>query len=74
MPAMAPRAVPRRQIRPPKKAGASCAMAAKASKPDRGELRLAGRAVIHIGEDQDREDRQTRRTVEQQRADIGAVG
>ena len=33
MPAIAPRAVARRQISPPKKAGASCAMAAKESRP-----------------------------------------
>jgi hypothetical protein len=33
MPAMAPRAVPRRQARPPKNAGASWAIAAKESRP-----------------------------------------
>ena len=33
MPAMAPAAVARRQNRPPKKAGASCAIAANDSKP-----------------------------------------
>ena len=33
MPAMAPPAVARRQIRPPKKAGASCAMAANDNSP-----------------------------------------
>ena len=33
MPAAAPRAVPRRQIRPPKKAGAICATAANDNSP-----------------------------------------
>ena len=33
MPAMAPAAVPRRHNKPPKKAGANCAMAANDSRP-----------------------------------------
>ena len=33
MPATAPRAVPRRQISPPRNAGAICAIAAKDSRP-----------------------------------------
>ena len=33
MPAMAPRAVARRQISPPKNAGASCAIAANDNRP-----------------------------------------
>ena len=40
MPAIAPRAVPRRQKRPPRKAGAICATAANESRPiERGPLR-----------------------------------
>ena len=69
MPAMAPPAVARRQIRPPKNAGASCAMAAKDEQADRGKLGVAGRAVIQVGEQQDAEDRQPPHR-EQQRADI----
>ena len=61
MPAMAPSAVPRRQISPPKNAGANCATAAKRQKPDGGKLRLAGRAVIDVGEKQDDEDRDAAR-------------
>ena len=41
--------------------------------PDRGELRLAGRAVIQIGEQQQGEDRHPPH-LEQQRADIVAAG
>ena len=41
----------------------------KRQQPDRGELRLAGQAVIHIGEKQDDEDRHPP-DGEQQAADI----
>ena len=71
IPAIAPRAVARRQIRPPKKAGASCATAAKDKQADRGELRVAGQPVIHVGEEQDDEDRDPAHR-QQQPADIVA--
>ena len=69
MPAMAPPAVARRQNKPPKNAGASCATAANDSRPIDGELRVAGRAVIDVGEQQDGEDRDAPHR-QQQRADI----
>ena len=69
MPAMAPRAVARRQIRPPKNAGASCAMAANDNRPMASELRVAGRAVVDVGEQQDDEDRDAPHR-QQQRADV----
>ena len=72
MPAMAPPAVARRQNSPPKNAGASCAMAANDKQADGGKLRLAGRAVIHVGEQQNGENRQPPHR-EQQRADILAA-
>ena len=40
--------------------------------PDRGKLRVAGRAVIHVGEHQDHEDRDPPHR-EQQRADVLAA-
>ena len=57
MPAIAPRAVPRRQIRPPKNAGANCAMAANDNRPIEASCAVAGGAVIDVGEKQDGEDR-----------------
>ena len=58
---MAPRAVARCQNSPPKKAGASCAIAAKDNRPDRGQLGLAQRAIVEIGHRHDREDRKAPR-------------
>ena len=40
---------------------------------DRGELRVAGRAVVEVGEEQDDEDRDAPHR-QQQRADVGALG
>ena len=58
-PALAPSAVPRDQISPPKKAGATCAMAAKERRPIDGERRLARCAVIGVAE-QDHDERSRR--------------
>ena len=58
MPAAAPRAVPRRQTRPPRKAGAICATAANDKRPIDGQRRVAGEARIEEAERQDAEDRE----------------
>jgi hypothetical protein len=61
--------VPRRQIRPPKNAGRELRHGGERQQADRGELRVAGRAVIHVGEQQDHRDRDPPHR-EQDRADI----
>ena len=73
MPAIAPRALARRQTRPPNRAGAICAMAAKESRPIEARPALhVGRAVIGIAEQQHDEDRASP-DLEQRAGDVVAM-
>ena len=74
-PAMAPRALPRRQNRPPKKAGAICAIAAKDRSPICDKTRVAREseiAVAHQQQPQDGTRRTTRISAPRSRASIHA--
>ncbi len=55
------------------KGGSELGHGRKGQQPDRGELGVAGRAVIQIGEQQDREDGEPAHG-EQQRSDVGGSG